>query len=100
MKALYSFLGVSASSAEFSPLLAASHTGLPPATVYICGLDPLRDEGLLYERVLREAGVKTKLYVYPGLPHGFHVVLPQMKAAAKYNADVDEGIKWLLSGAA
>lgn len=46
---------------EFSPLLYPSHQGLPPAYLQICGGDILRDEGLLYERLLREAEVKTKL---------------------------------------
>ena len=43
------------------PLLATSHTGLPPAYIQVMGADPLRDDGLAYERVLREASVKTKL---------------------------------------
>jgi acetyl esterase/lipase len=37
----------------------------------VAGLDPLRDEGLLYERVLREAGVATRLNVYVSLLHEF-----------------------------
>lgn len=48
------------------------HHDLPPAYFQICGQDPLRDEALVYEKVLREEfGVKTKVDVYPGLPHGF-----------------------------
>jgi acetyl esterase/lipase len=47
---------------EVSPLLA-NHTGLPPTHLQVCGLDPLRDEGLLYERLLREQGVPTRLDV-------------------------------------
>lgn len=31
--------------------------------IQICGADILRDEGLLYEKKLKEAGVKTKLDV-------------------------------------
>lgn len=48
------------SKLEISPLLL-SHENLPPAYIQICGLDPLRDEALLYERLLREDGIKTKL---------------------------------------
>ena len=44
-----------------SPLLAPSHAGLPAAYVQVMEMDPLRDDGVVYERLLREAGVPTKL---------------------------------------
>lgn len=82
----------------FSPLLWESgHSGHPPSVFQICGQDPLRDEGLIYERVLREEeGVKTKVYVYPGQPHGFHSVAPTMKASQKFIQDSVDSIGWLL----
>jgi acetyl esterase/lipase len=49
---------------EMSPVLASSHANLPPTFFQICGLDPLRDDGFLYERLLREAGCKTYVKVY------------------------------------
>lgn len=49
---------------------APGHKHLPPAYLQVCGLDPLRDEALIYGRVLREeAGVKTKIDIYKGLGH-------------------------------
>ncbi|CDO76453.1 hypothetical protein BN946_scf184600.g2 [Trametes cinnabarina] len=47
-----------------SPLLASRYAGLPPTFVQVFGLDPLRDEGLLYARLLREEGVDTRTSVY------------------------------------
>ncbi|KAF9254822.1 hypothetical protein L218DRAFT_409947 [Marasmius fiardii PR-910] len=82
-----------------SPLLLPSHEGLPPAFIQICGLDPLRDEGLLYEKVLKEAGVPTKLVVYPGVPHGFEVFYFHIKQAVKFRENFDKGVQWLLEGA-
>lgn len=56
-------------SSLFNPLLNPDLTQLPPAFFQLCGLDPLRDEGLIYDRALREAGVPTKLNVYEGFGH-------------------------------
>ncbi|KAI0355868.1 hypothetical protein OH77DRAFT_1478736 [Trametes cingulata] len=80
-----------------SPLLASSHAGLPPAFVQVFGLDPLRDEGLLYARLVREAGVEVRVNTYPGCPHGFNMVFPETKAAVKVDEDLRAGIRWLLS---
>lgn len=55
-------LGVRPSDPEFAALLL-SHANLPPAYIQVSGLDPLRDEGLLYATQLRESDVKTRLDV-------------------------------------
>ena len=44
-----------------SPLLAPSHAGLPPAYFQVMAMDPLHDDGVVFERLLREAGVSTQL---------------------------------------
>lgn len=66
-----------------SPMLwETGHAGLPPSTFQICGSDPLRDEALIFERILREEhGTKTKVYMYPGQPHGFWSILPMMEVS-------------------
>ncbi|KAJ7473591.1 Alpha/Beta hydrolase protein [Mycena galericulata] len=94
----YHLLGGSPTDPEVSPLLYPSHAGLPPAFIQVCGLDPLRDDGLLYEALLREDGVETQIIAYPGVPHGFQVLLPGLKMAKKWEQDFKAGIRFLLDG--
>ena len=54
-----------------SPLLAASHAGLPPAFVLTAGYDPLVDEGRAYAERLAAAGVEVGYKEYSDMVHGF-----------------------------
>ncbi|KAK7460934.1 hypothetical protein VKT23_008862 [Stygiomarasmius scandens] len=80
-----------------SPLLASSHKGLPPAFIQVNGLDPLRDEAYLYEKVLKKDGCSTKLIGYPGVPHGGLYIFPQKELGKKMRKDFHDGLQWLLS---
>jgi acetyl esterase len=53
-----------------SPLLAPDLSGLAPALVVVVEEDPLRYEGIAYEKRLREAGVPASLLDVPGHAHG------------------------------
>ena len=62
-----------------SLLWKTGHADLPPSAFQVCGADPLRDEALIFERILREEhGTKTKVYMYDGQPHGFWSILPML----------------------
>lgn len=52
------------------PLNAADFRGLAPAYIAVAQFDPLRDDGVGYERALREAGVATEFDPGLGLIHG------------------------------
>ncbi|MEA4811854.1 MAG: alpha/beta hydrolase [Anaerolineaceae bacterium] len=54
-----------------SPLLADDLSGLPPALVINAECDPLVDDGLMYAKKLRDAGVQVKSILYQGMPHAF-----------------------------
>lgn len=54
-----------------SPIKRADLTGLPPALIVTAEYDPMRDEGELYGRRLREAGVEATVSRYAGANHGF-----------------------------
>lgn len=75
-------------SPDFSPFNSKSpHNGMPPTFVQVCGADPLRDDGLIYERALREEGVQTRLMVYPNIPHLFPDFF-QLKAFQNFHFDI------------
>jgi acetyl esterase/lipase len=60
-------------------------------------MDPLRDEAMLYERLLREKyNCKTKLYMYPGVPHGFWSFNPNDNVSKKFIRETADGVEWLL----
>ncbi|KAM0077291.1 hypothetical protein ACKRZS_010595 [Fusarium odoratissimum] len=74
------------------------HAGVPPTYIQVCGMDSLRDEGLIYERVLAEEnGVPTRLDIYPGLPHHFWEFFPTLdQHIEKRTTDSVKAILWLL----
>ncbi|GJJ13723.1 hypothetical protein Clacol_007979 [Clathrus columnatus] len=88
--------GLQANNPEVSPILSDSFEGLPPAYIQISGLDILRDEAFLYERLLKEAGVPTRVDVYPGLPHGFHMAFSHFKETKRQKEEFKNGLNWLL----
>jgi acetyl esterase/lipase len=59
-------------------------------------MDPLRDEEMIFERVLRENGTKTKMNVYPGVSHGFWSFFPTMELSKQFVKDTVAGVGWLL----
>jgi acetyl esterase/lipase len=71
--------------------------GLPPTVFGIAGLDPLRDEALLYAKLLAETNVPTEVRLFKGVPHGHRKFGKALKASEHWDQCVDEGILWVLS---
>jgi acetyl esterase/lipase len=73
------------------------HKGLPKAYFQVCGMDMFRDDGLIYEKVLREeAGVQTRMDVYEGLPHSWWSMFPGIEASRRRMDDSVAAVGWLL----
>jgi len=76
---------------------ASGHADMPKIYLQVCGLDVLRDDGILYAHLLAEAGNGTWLDVYPGTPHAFWHSCPGTKIAEKWEEETLRGLLWLLS---
>lgn len=60
------------------PGRAEDLSGLPPAFIDVGTLDIFRDEDVHYALRLLHAGVQTELHLYPGVPHGFELIAPDI----------------------
>ena len=53
------------------PTTSKDFSNLPTAIIVTAECDPLKDDGIKYERLLREAGIHTFYREYEGMIHGF-----------------------------
>lgn len=80
---LYAGEGVDSSDPELSPLYADCR-GFPPLFLLASDNEVLLDDAVLFTRQARQAGVDTRLDVWPVLPHAFPLFaawFPEVKLA-------------------
>ncbi|KAH9869547.1 hypothetical protein IAQ61_006754 [Plenodomus lingam] len=86
---------------QFSPLWdpynhPQGHKNVAKAFFQVGGLDPLRDEAVLYDRKLRESGVLTRFALYDGYGHMFWTNYPELEQSKRFVEDTLMGVRWLL----
>lgn len=63
--------GVDRKDIRISPAMSRDFAGLAPAVIVTAGHDPLRDQGMTYATLLREANVNVMEMTYDSLAHAF-----------------------------
>jgi acetyl esterase/lipase len=71
---------------------------LPPAAVFTCGFDPLRDVGVEYSSKLKQAGNKVEWKHFDTLTHGFLQFAPWSEEAKRVTVTVAVEMKRLAYG--
>jgi acetyl esterase/lipase len=95
LDSLQKHTGWDMSSPWRSPLSSTqSLAGLPKTYIQVDGMDCLRDDGLLYDEMLREAGVETRCDLYAGCPHAHATFVPG-RAAEKAQLDLVKNVGWM-----
>jgi len=59
-------------------------------------MDIWKDSALFYCDRVERAGGKVKLEVYPGVPHTWWSMYPQLSISKKWAKDLLNGVDWLL----
>lgn len=68
----------------------------PRTFIQVAGMDPFRDDGIVFARMLGDLGTEVKLKVYEGVPHGFASLWPGLRVAERARREGVEGVRWLL----
>lgn len=79
------------------PIRAKDFSNLAPAIIVTAEYDPLKDDGIKYERLLKASGVPTSYCEYKGMIHGFVNLGAVTSTADKAISDCAKLIKDLIS---
>jgi acetyl esterase/lipase len=79
-----------------TPLTHTDFSNLGPLYYQMAEMDIWRDSGLFYSELLCSDGNAVKIDVYPGVPHLWWSMYPQLSINKKWAKDLVDGVDWLL----
>ncbi|OQU99302.1 hypothetical protein CLAIMM_04950 [Cladophialophora immunda] len=80
-----------------TPLTRTDYSGLGPVFYQVAEMDIWRDSALFYCNKIKEAGGQVKVEIYPGVPHLWWSMYPQLSINRKWIQNLMKGVEWLLS---
>lgn len=95
VESMYLRNGIDPDQPTVSPMLAKSHAGLCKALVAVAEFDGLRIQGEIYGKLLRKAGVDTRIIRYKGVGHAFLDKLGYLPQAEDLVQEMANDIKTL-----
>lgn len=67
----------------------------PRTSLLVAGMDPLRDDALIFAKRLEKLDIQTSVHVFPGQPHSFRR-WTEMPAATAFDDRTVDCIRWAL----
>lgn len=86
-------------TSPYASPLVADLSDLPPATVILAEIDPLRTQGEVYADALADAGVDTQVTVYEGVTHEFFGMTQVVDEAADAVTEAADRLQASFEGA-
>lgn len=80
----------------FTALSQTDYSRLGPVFYQVAGMDIWKDSAIFYCDQIRKAGDKVKVEIYPGVPHFWWSMYPQLSINQKWARDLVNGVDWLL----
>ncbi|EXJ66581.1 uncharacterized protein A1O5_10251 [Cladophialophora psammophila CBS 110553] len=80
-----------------TPLTQTDFAGLGPVFYQVAEMDIWKDSAIFYCNRIKEAGGQAKVEIYPGVPHLWWSMYPQLSINRKWVHNLVNGVEWLLN---
>lgn len=77
-----------------APSRETNYQNLPPAYMFVGGIEPFLDETMEYVENLKKAGVPAEIDIYPGCYHGFNIACKKSTVAKQATERYIEKFKY------